>query len=44
MPEFYRMVRWWCRNRSNTFHGIMQQLEEQYPDLKQRYDDEESLG
>lgn len=33
LPEFYRMVEFWCREHSNTFCGVRDSLARAYPDM-----------
>lgn len=37
IPDFYRMLRDFRRNRGNTFAYLQIELEERYPQLKERY-------
>ena len=37
IPDFYRMLRDFRRNRGNTFAYLQIELEERYPKLKERY-------
>ena len=37
IPDFYRMLRDFRRNRGNTFAYLQNELEERYPKLKERY-------
>ena len=39
IPEFYRMLRDFRRNRGNTFAYLQIELEERYPKLKEQYGD-----
>ena len=39
IPDFYRMLRDFRRNRGNTFAYLQAELEERYPKLKERYGD-----
>lgn len=33
IAELYRMVQWWCREHSNTFHYIKEAIERRYPKI-----------
>lgn len=37
IPDFYYMLRWFARNKGNTFTYIKQQLETMYPELPKAY-------
>lgn len=37
--DFYYMVRWYTRNRANTFAYLLAKLNEIYPSLPQAYGD-----
>jgi hypothetical protein len=37
------MVRWFTKNKGNTFAVLYQQLRNEYPELAKAYDDEESM-
>jgi len=39
IPDFYRMLQDFGRNRGNTFAYLQIELEERYPKLKERYGD-----
>ena len=39
IPDFYYMLRWFARNKGNTFTYIKQQLETMYPELPRAYGD-----
>jgi len=39
IPDFYRMLRDFRRNRGNTFAYLQIELEERFPQLKERYGD-----
>jgi hypothetical protein len=39
IPDFYRMLRDFRRNRGNTFAYLQTDLEELYPKLKEQYGD-----
>lgn len=41
--DFYRMVRDYRRNRGNTFAYLQLDLEERYPQLKEKYGTEETV-
>ena len=43
IPDFFYMVRWFTKNRGNTFAVLYQQLRNEYPELAKAYDDEESM-
>ena len=37
--DFYYMVRWFTRNKGNTFAYLLNEMNERYPQLKQAYGD-----
>ena len=37
--DFYWMVRWFTRNKGNTFAYLLNEMNERYPQLKQAYGD-----
>lgn len=39
IPDLYYMLRWFARNKGNTFTYIKQQLETMYPELSRAYGD-----
>ena len=43
IPDFFYMVRWFTKNKGNTFAVLYQQLRNEYPELAKAYDDEESM-
>lgn len=39
IPDFYYMLRWFARNKGNTFTYLKQHIEEMYPELPKTYGD-----
>ena len=39
IPDFYYMLRWFARNKGNTFTYLKQHIEEMYPELPKAYGD-----
>ena len=37
--DFYWMVRWFTRNKGNTFAYLLNEMNDLYPQLKQAYGD-----
>ena len=42
MPDFYRMLRDFRRERGNTFGYLEKELEKMYPKLKKQYEDNDN--
>lgn len=40
IAELYRMVSWWCHERSNTFHYIKAAIESRYPEIAEHNKEE----
>ena len=42
VPDFYRMLRDFRRERGNTFGYMEKELEKMYPKLKKKYEDNDN--
>jgi hypothetical protein len=39
IPDFYYMVRWFTKNKGNTFCYLWKELKKMYPEIAQSYGD-----